>query len=168
MHGVLGKAAVDSHPRSAVTFLNVAVVQTRRVHAQHAVVAAATATMRLDGDALANGQLVHALTERRHGAGPLVARREFPKWRLVRERMRLQFQIRAAGPAHRNPDQDLARTRLGHRLVDHAQVVRSIQDGSPHAGQVNLIGRDRCQIEADRTGDRGLVPHAEQLGPLGR
>src|SRR5262249_39183023 len=85
--------------------------------------------------AVAWSELVDGRAERRHRAGPLVARRELAERRLVRERMGLQLQVRAAGAAHGDFDEDLAGPWLRDGFVDNAQIVRSEEDGGPHATQ---------------------------------
>ena len=56
---VFRKSPVCGQATGAMAFGYVAVVQTRRVHAEYAVLAAAAALVRLDGDAVPDRQLVH-------------------------------------------------------------------------------------------------------------
>jgi hypothetical protein len=79
----------------------------------------------LDRHPIADREFVDRLAERDDRPGPLVAGRELPEWRLTGERMRLDFEVGAAGATHGNLDQCFARPGPWDRLVDHAQVVWS-------------------------------------------
>src|SRR5205823_7777730 len=110
---VFGEAAVGGEAAGAVALGDAAVVQARGVHAEDAVLATAAPFVDLARDAVPDAQLVDGLSQRHHRACPLVARGELAEGRLVGKRVRLDLEIGAAGPAHRDPHQDLARPGPG-------------------------------------------------------
>ena len=113
---VLGEAAVGGQAAGAMAFGSVAVIQARGVHAEQAVVAAATAFVGFDGYPVARREFVDVLAEGDHGAGPLVAGCELAERRLRRVGLGLDLEIGAAHAAHRDFDEHLAWARHGTAL----------------------------------------------------
>jgi hypothetical protein len=74
--GVLGEASIGRKTVGAVTFLRLAVIQARRVHAHAAALALAAPGVDFHGDALADLELVDVRPERRHRPHIFVPRRE--------------------------------------------------------------------------------------------
>ncbi len=133
MQRVLGEPAVRGHARGAVAEPAVAVVQAGGVLPDQAVIAAAAAVVSLDAHFVAHGEVIDRIAEGDHGTGPLVARGELPEGRGLREVAVEDFEVRAAGAAHRDLYQHLVATGPGDRLVYHPNVLGAEQHRRPHA-----------------------------------
>ena len=111
---VLGEPAVDGHAGGAMAARQVAEVEAGGVHPEDAVLTATTPFVGVDGDPVADRELVDARAEGRDRTGPLVARGE----RAVRRaawsgRAIHPADVRPAGAAHRDLDEHLALAGLG-------------------------------------------------------
>src|SRR5919106_370578 len=141
-----------------------AVVEARGVHALPAALAAAAAGVDLDRDPLARLELVDVRPELDHRAHVLVAGRE----PLVERKPALDHgggggrgdvEIGGADGGGLHPHQDLGRARLGHRLVNQAQLIRIAQHPGPHglwnrvlvrAARLRHAGSPPCRSGASR------------------
>ena len=76
--GVFGEAAVAGKTFRAMPFFEIAVIQARGVPTFDAVLAALAPLVYLDGDAVADLELIDARSQRRDGAGIFMAHDKFP------------------------------------------------------------------------------------------
>jgi hypothetical protein len=82
----------------------IAIIETGGVFAHQTIVAPATAVMRFNTDAVANGELIDAIAKRHDRAGPFVSGGELAIWDSWEEMAVIDLEVRATGAAHGNLD----------------------------------------------------------------
>jgi hypothetical protein len=141
---VFGEAAVGAETIRAMSFRAIAVIQARGVHALAAALAAATAGVNLDGDALADLKFVDGRAELHDGAhifmsGCEAAIERQPAIDHRRHTMTYDLDVGRAYRDRVDAHQHFGRPRLGDRLLNDRQLLRAAQDPGSHRRRERVL-----------------------------
>jgi hypothetical protein len=141
---VFGEAAVGAETIRAMSFRAIAVIQARGVHALAAALAAATAGVNLDGDALADLKFVDGRAELHDGAhifmsGCEAAIERQPAIDHRRHTMTYDLDIGRAYRDRVDAYENLGRTRLRDRLLHKRKLLRAAKDPGFHRRRERVL-----------------------------
>ena len=140
--GVLGEAAVAGETFRPVSFCKIAVIQAGGIPAFDAILAAITTLVHFDGDPLPDVKLVDPGSQRRDGAGVLVAHDEFPGG-LSLQRSVQDFNVGSADRGNLHLQEDLAKPWLRYRSLLHPHIIGVVEHRRRHrrGGSHGVISR---------------------------
>jgi hypothetical protein len=149
---VFGEAAVGAETIRAMSFRAIAVIQARGVHALTAALAAATAGVNLDGDALTELKFVDGRAELHDGAHVFMSGCEAAIERqpaIDHRRHTVTYDL-DVGRAYRDrvdAHENLGRPRLRDRLLDDRQLLRATQDPGLHPIRSGVLVTARARTD---------------------